>query len=94
MNKKKNPLKDSIYVKIKKDEDTYFIACDKYDPVSGIKARLLSMLKTAGKHPKEVSIEEFGPDHILLYIRDRALEDGASWYDQQVINSWVLEMDF
>ena len=52
----RNAIKPSdlsyIYVKVKKDSDTYFIACDKYDPVSAIKARLISMIKTAGKRIK------------------------------------------
>ena len=83
-----------IYVKVKKESDTYFIACDKYDPISGVKARLISMIKTAGNLPKDVDEEEFGPEHILLYIRDRVLEDDATCYDQQVVNNCELTMDY
>ncbi|CAI2386707.1 unnamed protein product [Moneuplotes crassus] len=92
MNKNTNPLKDYIYVKIKKDSDTYFIACDKKDPVQGLKARLFSMIKTAGKLPKDA--EDFEAKDILLYIKDRSLEDHSSCYDQQVVNNCVLHMDY
>lgn len=68
----------AIYIRIKRNDDTFFLLCDEYETVESLKNRVLNvLLKMKLQLPKQE--EPFIVDDIRLYIKNRVSND----YQQQ-----------
>ena len=86
-----NPYDTSIYIKIKHKQDTFYIACDEYDPIAVVKMLLIETMKQHGlvQEPDDPDLA-MKPQDIVLCIKNRKLDDEATCHAQQVFNDTVL----
>lgn len=83
----------SIYIRVKRFDETYFLLCDEYETVESLKNRLIVVLQRMKfELPKQE--EPLTIDDLRFCIKNRVLDNGSTCHDQQVFNDSVIYVCF
>lgn len=70
----------SIYIRVKRFDETYFLLCDEYETVESLKNRLIVVLQRMKfELPKQE--EPLTIDDIRFCVRNRVLDNGSTCHD-------------
>ncbi len=70
----------SIYIRVKRFDETYFLLCDEYETVESLKNRLIVVLQRMKfELPKQE--EPLSIDDVRFCLKNRVLDNGSTCHD-------------